>query len=253
MIKLMFAAVAALVLFQDPKPVRNPWAGFPDGSFAVIESVTTNDGKTTTEKQRFTVQIEKDGGVTHLVSKEEKDPSIFFEVRHHTPGNAPDKSWGTTSKPKPAELTLGGKKLACEITDYVHRDEGRRVEVRARVWRTRDLKVPYREIKRDGADIALDTDVVRFEMTSKTAEGSQKFTFAIVDPAAKITVGGKELPCQLEEGAAEESMGGQTLKATVRRWLTDAIPGRVARQEIRGEANGKKMERTETVLSWSTK
>jgi hypothetical protein len=250
MIKLSLAAVAFLLLAQDPKPIRNPWAGFPDGSWSVIETVKTKEGKSTTEKRRFTVRIEADGGVTHLVSKEEDKPAIFFEERRHIEGATPESFGGKGSKPQAVELKIGDRKIACDLTEHRHKDEAQRLETGIRVWRTKEIRVPYRELMTPGPDLALDPDVVRVEATIKRGEETTDYRFGIVELEAKLTLSGSDVTCAVEEGTVEESEGTDVTKGKFRRWLSDSVPGRVVRSEARGEVKGKQQERIEQVTAF---
>jgi hypothetical protein len=250
MTKLLFAAVTTLVLIQDAKPTRNPWAGFSNGSWAVIETTKTLDGKMSTDKQRYTVRVEADGIVTHLVSKEEDKPAIFFEERKHIPGADPSVIGGVASNPKGVELKIGDRTIACELTEFEIKGGSDDGEIRTSLWRTKDVRLPYRELKTGGRDIAVDPDVLRVEVTIKSGKMIDRFQFAIVQLNANLKVGGADVTCSVEEGTFEETDGTTVTKGTVRRWLSDSVPGRIVKSETRAERGDKKLERTEQVISF---
>ena len=156
-------------------------------------------------------------------------------------------------EPRAAELEIGQRKIACKVTEYAAKDSARDVESRVWVWRTEEVKVPYRELRRDGPDLSMLSDVVRMEVKARHGADTQVFDFRIVDLAQKVKVGLKEIPCLLEEGSAEERKGTTVRKGTIRRWLSDAVPGRTVRQEVKGEQDGKPVERIEEVLDFETR
>jgi hypothetical protein len=250
MTRLLFAAISPLLLLQDPHPSRNPWSGFPDRSWAVIEKVTTVEGKAKTEKQRFTVRIEADGSVTHLVSKEEHGTAIFFEERRHIPGADPAVIGGFPSKPKKVELKFGDRTLACEMTEFEIKNESKDGEIRASLWRTKDVRLPYREIETGARDLAVDPDVLRAEVTIKSGKMADRFQFSVVELNANLKVGGADVTCSVEEGTFEKTDGATMTKGTVRRWLSDSVPGRIVKSETRAERGGQKLERAEQVIAF---
>ena len=245
MIKLVLALAAAVILLQDAKPDRNPWGGFPDGSYVVLESERTIDAVKKTVREQITVDTGDE--MTHSVGKytEKGEPPIFFERRKHLPGKGVATLGGVVAKPAAEAVDIGGKSIDCEKIEYGYEKDGRKCKAVA--WRTKEIKIPYREIQRDGGDLALDTDLVKFEMTATSGDDVETASFKIVERDVKVAVGDQEVACYVEEGRIEVKKGPITIKGTVKRWLSDAVPGRVVRFELKGEMNGKKIERLERV------
>ena len=245
-------AVLWFVLFiQDPGPTRNPWAGFPDGSWALIESVDTQGKETTILRQKFIVRIETGGRVACLITQQDDagDKPIRPRRSVHVPGVLVTELVGTASKTASEKFQVGDRSIACERSDYELKDGD--LDVRVTAWRTKELKIPYRELKRGmGRDLALDPDIVRLDLTLKRGADSETCSIKVVELDHKLAVDGKDLSCVVEEGTVDVKKGTRAYKGSVRRWLSNAVPGRVLRSEVRGEADGKKVERIERVISF---
>lgn len=239
---------------QDTAMTRNPWAGFADGSWVIMENTMAVDQDKKTSREKTIVRLTKDGAIRQEVCQE-MDGGFGppGSQRMHLQGSGAEKDAGTASKPKAAELQIGVRKIACEVTEYELKDATKDFEARTIVWRTKEVKIPYREMKRNGSDVALDTDIVQFEMNLKRGADAAAYKFRVVELDLKLKIGSQEVLCALEEGTAEETKGSRVLKATVRQWLSDAVPGRIVRMEVRGESNGKKVERIQRATDFEEK
>jgi predicted transcriptional regulator len=252
---LILAALAVGCLAQDSKIVADPWAGFPLGSWAVIETTNSVDQEATTERQKFTVAAFEGTRPVLYMRKGEGDafPEPDQVITRDAPG-LPDQQPGWKSSPEREErLEIGGKKVACKVTEFTHENRAREVSNRVTIWRTTDVKIPYREVKKIGADLALMPDVVKIEFHVKGAKQMLNLDYRITQLDRKLKVGDREISCVLEEGVEEEQRVPLARKAAVRRWLSDAVPGRVVRFEYSGEERGKPVVRTEAVLSFEVK
>ena len=245
------AVFLSLLFIQDLAPPRNPWAGFPDGSWALIESADTQEKDTTILRQKYIVRIET-GGTVALLITQQGDPSdhpVRPRRSVHIPGAPVTELAGTAAKTASEKLQVGDRAIDCERSDYELKDG--ELEIRVAAWRTKDLRIPYRELKHgSGKDIALDPDIARLEWTLKRGADSETCSIKVVELDHKLAVDGKDLPCVVEEGTVDVKKGTRAYKLTLRRWLSDAVPGRIARSEAKGEADGKKVERIERVISF---
>jgi len=251
----LLAAVAAGCLAQDSKVAPEPWAGFPVGTWAVFETTNSVDGNATSERQKITVIALE--GTRPVLAMRKADGENFPEpdqfLTRREPG-LPDQQPGWRASPERDEkLEIGGKKFACKVTEFTYENKAKAIANRVTVWRTPDVKVPYREVKKMGADLALLADVVKIEFHVKNAKQMLNLDYRITGLDRKVKVGDREIACLLEEGVEEEQRAGLVRKATVRRWLSDAVPGRVVKSEYVGEEAGKPVERTEAVLSFEVK
>jgi len=249
---LVLALAAAL---QQGAPVtRDPWAGFGPGSWITIREKMVADGKTTTTREKIIITSIEDGAPM-LEARAEKSGSYPppGQMRRHTRGSLVEEMGWKAGEPRAEEFMIGAKKVACKVTEYGVKDSTRDLESHVWIWRTEDVKIPYRELRRDGPDLSMLSDVVRIEVKARHAGDTQAYDFRVVELAQKVKVGLKEIPCIVEEGTAEERKGTTVRKGTIRRWLSDAVPGRIVRQEVKGEQDGKPVERTEEVLDFDTR
>jgi hypothetical protein len=116
---------------------------------------------------------------------------------------------GTPSKTASESLQIGDRSIACERTEYELKDGD--LEVRGIAWRTKELKIPYRELKRGmGKDIALGPDIVRLELTLKNGADSGTWSTKVVELDHKLAVDGKDLSCVVEEGTVDVKRGTST-------------------------------------------
>src|SRR5262245_31824193 len=148
------AALLSVLFIQDAGPTRDPWAGFPDGSWALIESKDTQEKETTTLRQKFIVQIETGGRVACLITQQDDETDKPLRPRRsvHVPGALVTELLGTASRTASEKTQVGDRAIACERTDYELKDG--ELEVRGIVWRTKELGIPYRELKRGmGQDV----------------------------------------------------------------------------------------------------
>lgn len=249
---LLLALAAAL---QQGAPItRDPWSGFGPGSWVTIREKTVAEGKTTYVREKIIITSIEDGAPM-LEARAEKGGAYPppGQVRRHMRGSLVEEMGWKASEPRAAELEIGPRKIACKVTEYVAKDSARDVDSRVLVWRTEEVKIPYRELRRDGPDLSMLSDVVRMEVNARHGDDTQTFDFRIVDLGQKAKVGLREIPCIVEEGSAEERKGTTVRKGAIKRWLSDAVPGRIVRQEVKGEQDGKRVERIEEVLDFETK
>jgi hypothetical protein len=250
---LALLALAA-ALQQGGSITRDPWSGFRPGSWVIIRDKTIADGKTTWAREKITITSIEDGAPL-LEARPEKGGGYPppGQVRRHMRGALVEEMGWNEAEPRAEEFQIGKRKVACKVTEYFVKDSERELESRIWIWRTEEVKVPYRELRRDGPDLSIPSNVVRMEVKARHGPDSQAFDFRIVDLDQKIKVGPRDVPCVLEEGTADERKGTTVRKGTIRRWLSDSVPGRTLRQEIKGEQDGKPVERIEEVLDYDAK
>src|SRR5688572_145497 len=260
----MKAALALILAFlvQDKPPVRNTWAGFPDGSWVVIETAESADDKTSKKKHRFEVDHLADGAIVCQINEESDVPAIFFEERTIQHGRGVEEDFAASTA-KAETLEIGGRKIACASVSFQGKESDADGRKDATLWTTKELKVPYREwdpaeltvtpgriVHSGGLAIALDPNVLRYSMSRHEGTGSEIHKFRIVELDHKLKVADREIACAVEEGSIEEKSSKGATVITFKRWLSDAVPGRVVRSEMRGEVRGVKVERIRQVVSF---
>lgn len=226
--RLTAILLTALAL-QDDETRRDPWAGFAAGSWVVISRKTTVAGKTTERKEKSVI-LPADGAGTHRETFVEKDGAFVPSAIRvsHVPGTVAEKQMKSGAV-RTEELTVESKKLSCTVTDYQHEEKG--VTAKLTLWRSAEAKVPYRELAKDGPDLALMSDIVKVEFSLERENRKETHRIQVVSLDDMVKVADREIACVLEVWSAEEVKGGETRSLQSRRWLSDAVPGRVVRLE----------------------
>lgn len=249
---MMISALALALALQEAAERRDPWIGFGPGSWVVI-SRRTKDGEKVTERKEKHVLLEPREGTPRRQTFEEKEGAFVptsKETTHVQGAEAAGSEWGE-AKTRAEELTVDGKKLACTVSEHVVEKE--EAKGKLVVWRTADAKIPYREIVRDGPDIALTADIVRLEVSIERGTRKDAHAVRVVAFGEKLKVGTRELACAVEEWKAEETRGGVARTGTFKRWLSNDVPGRVARMEGRLVSAGKTAEMTQETVDFAVK
>jgi len=224
--------------------LQDPFAGFPEGSWVILERLMKSDGREETRRERKTVV--KDG------VRIERDRGNGFEddsVARHIHGKAPEDLKATSSREE--DVTVGDRKIRCKVTEYADEREGVRVQIA--VWRGADLKIPYRELQMDGPDIAAMPDVLRIEASVRNARGTETQRLKVVSLGEKLKVGARDVECVVEEVDAEAEQGGRKMSGTMKRWLSAAVPGHLVKRTLRADIAGKPVEQTEQAADFEVK
>lgn len=225
----MVLVLLVAALAQDAA-LNDPWAGFGAGSWVVVAKKTTAAGTTTASREKQVI-LPRDGtGITRELFREEGGAFVSARSRlNHVPGVFGEtqlKVRGTRQE----KLDVGGRILDCAVTDYDRGDEPGPV-VRLSLWRSGGVKLPYRELPKDGADLALHPDTVKVELSIEREMSRERHVLQVVSLSERRKVGGREVDCTVEDWTVEDVRGGEPRAGKARRWLSDAVPGRVVRLE----------------------
>jgi hypothetical protein len=235
-----------------PPHGRNLWDGVGPGSWVLIESKTTTGDKVDTVREKYTLMAME--GPLASLTREPKAPNDPF-LRDSAAGIESQDKW-SESEPKEEKLTIDGKEFTCQVRDYAGAGENKfgKFTNRARVWRSPGLKLPYREIQRNGPEIALHPDLLRLELELKNLDrGSRQFLdLRVTDLDETLDIGGRKVACIVEEGTWEERRKG-TSALTLKRWISDDVPGRIVRTESEGTSNDKPTRKTLNVVDFEVK
>lgn len=234
-----------------PPHGRNLWDGFTAGSWAMIEAQTASGDQVETIREKFTF-LAMEGAVAVLTKDPKGAPDPF---RRGSGATIESQATWAESPPKEEKLTIDGKEFACQAREYTHANEARKITNRARVWRSADAKLPYREIQRNGPEIALLPDVLRLEVefANETKQSRQVISIQVTGLDATLDIGGRKIPCIVEEARSEERRQGITTRQTLKRWISDAVPGRIVRTESEGTSNDKPSKKTLRVVDFEVK
>lgn len=238
-----FTLLLLALALQDAAVRRDPWIGFGEGSWVVLARKVKDGEKVQETREKHLLLAPRDGSPVRQVQKE-KDGAFLpntTETIHAQGVPLEGAEWGE-AKTRSEELVVDGKTFACTVSEHVvEKGEARG---KLAVWRSAAAKVPYREIVRDGPDMALMPDILRVEVSID--RGTRKDTHAVrvTALAEKLRVGTRDVTCAVEEWTADETRGTDTRKASFKRWLSDEVPGRVVKMEGKLVSAGKTVEMT---------
>ena len=261
--KSAVALILGALLVQDKAPVRNTWAGFPDGSWVVIETTESADGKTAKKKHRHVVDHLADGAVVCQVNEETDVPAIMFEERTIQPGRGVEQDNKRDGDGRTEVVEIGGKKYDCTLQRYSSPEANANGKQAVNVYSSTLIKVPYREwdpaeltvtpgriVHSGGAAVALDSNTVRYAMSRHDPDYTVVHQFRVVELGHKLKLADREILCVVEEATIDEKGEKGATVIKLKRWLSDTIPGRVVRSEMKGEVRGVKVERIRQVVSF---
>ncbi len=244
----------AATLLQAPPESRDPWAGFAAGTWAVFQKKNTLDGVTTVTREKH-VLVAGDGDRLLHELWTEVDGTLkrtSADIRH-VPGLLPEEPPMKILSSRSEDVAIGAATFPCAVVEYAGDFPGKQAKASITVWRSADLRVPYRELPKDGPDIALLPDVLRAEMETVAKDRRSTFSLRIVERDVKLGFGAREVGCVVEELKATEHRGAAKAEATLRRWLSNDVPGRVARSEFHATFGGKSQSMSEDVVDGDVK
>lgn len=249
---LMLLLAAALL--QAPPESRDPWAGFAAGSWALIVKKNTLDGVTTVTREKHVLVAGDAGRPRHELWTEIDGVLIRTspDIRH-VPGLLPEEPPMKILSTRSEELAIGAAKFPCAVVEYGGEFPDIQAKASITIWRSADFRVPYRELPKDGRDIALLPDVLRADVETTKKDRQTLVSLRIVERDVKLSVGAREVSCVVEEAKGTEHRGAAKADVTLRRWLSEDVPGRVARQELHATFAGKTQTMTEDVVDGEVK
>jgi hypothetical protein len=212
------AAVVFLIapLLPQDWPPRHPWDGFAAGSWVECAQSRGNKVSNVWRLRREDLSRELPG----LAALE---TGLVLTGRHDD------------------TLVLQDRRLDCDVLQYSGPDDEPSRWVSLTVWKARGVSLPPRDIWRS-PDIGVPSDVVKLLRCELRGDRMTALALDVVDLRRKITVNGSALDSSLEDVltivAATDRPTGIRGR---RRWICDAIPGRVARRDeacIYGDGGG---------------
>ena len=235
---------------DPPKTDRDPWNGFPVGSWAIQTESFTRGDKTETRREKQTRVAAKDPGTIQLSTRAEgKTPGAFdgaestsWHIPGYDPALDPKCTLLDTSK---QDLMIQGKKYACEVKKYdLTRGENKATAV---FWHCKGVDVPYRELGGEPRTLAVRPDVVRLDVDYRGKESSMRASIRVVNLREECKVGERTVVCVREEGEIEMSDGDGKGKGTVTVLLSNEVPGREVEFVAAGELGGAKLRKVRRV------
>jgi len=240
---------------------RNPWAGFPEGSWIVVEETGVRGSEKRETRTKLVLikavgEPSSDGSwsgeIAEFVQKNGEFPEKPKSHWVHVPGRDPERTPGAKLvKTRTENVKVDGVAHACEVKEYIVSVPAKGIELTLVLWRRNGFDVPYREMQlTNSPDIAMGADVLRAQCTVKRAGSIETVSWQVQSLKDQQTVGGQLLACVREEAHMVEKAGGKTSRASARRWLSEKVPGHEVRVEEHGEIQGQKAKRIRQVTEF---
>lgn len=182
--------------------LRDPWDGFAAGSWVEYSQSTNNR-------------------VTHVYrsTREPWDAPAAPEAGLVLTGRRDDR------------LIIGDRRLDCEVLQYAGPDDTPSRWVSLVLWKARGLSLPPREVW-NAPRFCLSPDVVKLQRCELRGAQVTSLSLDLVDPDCLIAVAGKTYRSVMEDVFTVTTAPDRpTSIRGRRRWICDAIPGRIARRD----------------------
>ncbi|MCZ7648099.1 MAG: hypothetical protein M5U26_23040 [Planctomycetota bacterium] len=277
MLMLMVCANCLLAADAPPAevPCNNDWSGFPVGSWIEASYYNRGDPEYKAKDREETLRmyltdIGADGGVTmntfskadkkwvrHLYRSGTQTGAVVnlngwrnYGDREHiiydgksVKKYVDDIQWKEEKLPDEV-LEIGGKRVQCQVREWKS-TEGEHQKLR--FWFGKDVKLPMHMDRFGGHVLTLcvDPQVVKIVWYAKDDDASPSSTSRLVSFAEPLTVAGKER--QFPVWVSDLQFGQSRAENKI--WLSDELPGRRMKNEIRRKDDGTLLQST-TVQSF---
>ena len=235
----------------DRGAMRDPWNGFPKGSWIILTDQMQHGEK---EVQRTEKIVRKAGAEISLERYVQQDGTFSDTPKstsHHIPGFDPAKNpKAKLIKEHGGKLSIDGKEYECKIKEYTISNPEKEVEVACTVWIHTDAIAPYRELLMNGPDLAMHPNVLRAEFSVKRSGVSQTSSLQITTLQGEKKIGDRMVRCIVEEGEFVEWRGTQKAQGTIRRWLSHEVPGGEVMSVVEGKLGDAAIKRTKQVTDF---
>ena len=151
-------------------------------------------------------------------------------------------------------VKIGRRTFDCTTRKYRVKEPKQGIFRELKLWHAPDVTLPYREIIVDqGANVALDSDIVRAKYTVKLGNRTTSYDLRIMSLSRRMRVADKMLECVVERCRAEVKDPDQPSTVNSERWLSQLVPGHVVKMEGTAKIDGAEIRKIETVESFDTR
>lgn len=225
-----FKLTAALLLLSATCVFADGfYAGFAPGSFVVLRESHTAGSRTQTQVNKHVVLDAVPTIAVHPVTQtggfDEKPAATFIPNEPATPASLRMKVTDVREETVP----IAGKLYPCRVTTY-----GSPV-AEITYWTCKDANVPYHELPVDGPDMAVPPHTVKVRHVSRFGTESVTNTYEVISFDAPLKIAprnGKEVRCVQQRITGEGTMRGHKIAASGLQWLSNQIPGRIAKVQM---------------------
>jgi hypothetical protein len=244
----------------DDGSVRDPWQGFPVGSWIIESEIVKQGDQVKQTRREKSLRIQGAGGlptppdriVRSIRPEQDGEFRDTGRLSLHVPGAVPAAMEGAKLIAMRSEtLEIDGESYECDVKTWrVTGGRQRAIEAKYTLWQTRALDIPYREVSSQGPDLAMSGDVLRAEVEIQGPDYTEAGFLQIKSMRDERKVGMKSVVCIREEGRFETEARGRRVGLSLTRWISSDVPGHVVLSVTEGSLDGERIERRREVIEF---
>lgn len=136
------------------------------------------------------------------------------------------------------ELKIGDDNVKCHVQTYENPLEFGPWKLRIVIWTTDEFQVPFRIARAFGYPMALESNVVRFEIVDQAGDRPNRVTREIVELEVPQKIGDKTMVTVWEKGTFRITDGTGTVSGEIEQWLSPEVPRHIIRRYLRRHESG---------------
>jgi hypothetical protein len=225
-----------LATLPRQEETRSPWDGFKAGSWILTEQKSQGkEALPPSFTQRHSVESVDASGIPVLrtLLKSFRDTDFREESLGAPHQELSSLTRGMKEQSRRRDkISIGERTLDCSVVEYLAAEIPAGHQRTMTIWKADGISLPPRETGFWTGRVALPPDVVQVLSVDQKGEFVETWRLIPVALSAVLTVGEEKLDCSIEDiRYTKETPDQPTLLRGRRRWVCDAVPGRVARRE----------------------
>ena len=136
------------------------------------------------------------------------------------------------------KLKIGDHSVKCHVQAYENPLESGPWKLRIVIWTTDEFQVPFRIARAFGHSLALESNVIRFEIADQAGDRPNRVTREIVELKVPQKIGDKTAMTVLEKGSFRIAERTRTVSGEIEQWLSSEVPGHIVRRHLRRDESG---------------
>lgn len=220
--------------------VESPWDHFGIGSWVILEKTSsTPESKSQTRDKVMIVDRATGQPALGVARQINGGFEPRFRPGRHVSAVTPEQLGMRRQFRRNAKVTIDDGRHRVRLERYTLRHAGLSLRRTLTLWRSADLRVPYRSLVVDrGANIALDPDVLRAEYIVELGSRTTSYNVRISQLSATVEVGDHSVTCAVEESVDTVDDRGEQLHVASTRHLSWDVPGHVVRMQTTVTTDG---------------
>lgn len=214
---------------------QNPWRGFSRGSYVLWRETISATNRTPQQTvQKIEIQDADQQRPTlrliHAVDGTLDGTGLLIRANL---GSTPEQLLMKAQAAVESEIIeIDSHSIETKVTQYIDQPKMTPGYQQARVWRAHEMRVPYRNLRAGALELALQEDVMRLSYSWGVAGQLNEIDYQIVSFSEPVKVSGTVVDCIVEQWDFTYVFPDRRLVGTVRRCLSEKVPGKVVDVEM---------------------